>query len=143
MLCLTEEAAKELKQNEIECNQLQQKYIQLTLDNNQAFLGAITGNPFVSLDQTKLLEEYNTLTEETQKLSQTNHELRLENHQLISNYNDLKIGSNLALFILGATYLYLLGKWIIKLERKMSKRDEPKLVIRSSPKPFPKKGDRK
>lgn len=141
MICLTEEESEKLKESQIQCSQLDEKYSQSQEFCNQEFLNAIRGNPFIGINQLKLVEQYNEVFKNQKKVVGQYNDLLIKHSELSDQYNDLVAVTKGIGLILIVTYITLFTKWLIKVERKMSKRDEPKpikFVKRSNPK----KGDR-
>ncbi|MBD2482494.1 hypothetical protein [Planktothrix sp. FACHB-1365] len=143
MLCLTEEESEKLKERQIQCNQLVEKHNQAIIDCNQSTINAMKNNPFVSVDSLKLIEEYNKILVANKEVVQDLNKLNIDHQQLIFDYSILKLGNTCLGWLLAITYGVLFIKWIIKVERKMSKRDEPKPIpIKFAKRTNPKKGDR-
>lgn len=144
MICLTEEETQQFQEQQKQCSQLAEKHAQTLIDCNQATINAIKGNPFIDLNARQLAEEYNKLLIVNKETIQSYNKLVAEHQQLTINYNLATLGNNTMGWLLAITYGVIFVLWLIKLERKMSKRDEPKPTPITFPKRTnPKKDNRR
>lgn len=136
MLCLTDEQQREFQSFQSECTQLNQEYIKLSVQCNQDVITALSRSPYIRQDHVKVMQGFNNKYNEllVQHVEQTT-----AYNQLSTEHRQLQAGSNFILWILLATWGFLFVKWLIKLERKMSKRDKPI----KKPIHFPKRNGRK
>lgn len=141
MICLTEEESEKLKQNQIEFSQLNEKYTQSMAACNQAAIDALRSNPFIEVNQLKLVEQYSEVFKNQSKVVGEYNSLMIRYNDLSDQHNDLIAVTKGIALILVVTYISLIIKWLIKVERKMSKRDKPK-PIKFAKRTNPKKGDR-
>jgi hypothetical protein len=146
MLCLSEEESKKFKEYQIECSQLQQKYTQSLIECNQSTIDTIRNNPFVDVNELKLIEEYNKLIVEHKKVAGDYNNLITQYNQVSDQYNELVFTATALKIVLGITCFIFFIKWLIKVERKMSKRDLTRTTkltpITFAKRTNPKKGDR-
>lgn len=141
MLCLSEEETEKFKEYQIQCSQLEQKHAESLVECNQNSIDALRSNPFIDINQLKLTEEYSKVFENQKKVIGDYNNLAIKYNQVSDQYSELKLFSTLMGIVLSITYLIIFIKWLIKVERKMSKRDEPK-PIKFTKRTNPKKGDR-
>lgn len=119
MLCLTDEQQKEFQLFQSQCSQLSDEYAKLSVQCNQDVINALSRSPYIRQDQVKVMQKFNNKY----------NELLVQHQESITKYNQLVIQhqavkgvSSLIFWALVFTWGFLLIKWLIKVEAKMSKR---------------------